>query len=814
MRKITVFINFCCLITYVYTQNTITGTVTGANGTALSNVSIMQASNENGTYSNPKGKFKIEVQPGEQTLIFSSIGYQTYRQIVHVPSGTNLELNIKMTELVTDLPEVVINSSSMTGGNEGIREIPGSAYYISPKQIQKFNYSDVNRTLRSVPGVNIQEEDGFGLRPNIGFRGTGVDRSSKITVMEDGILMAPAPYASPAAYYFPTIGRMQSVEVLKGSSQIKYGPYTTGGALNLISTQIPEQLSGKLMMNYGSYNSSSIHASVGTSFDQIGFVAETFQYGSDGFKQLDNNGNTGFNKEDYLVKLRLNTGTNASVYQSLTFKTGYTKELSNETYLGLTAEDFSETPYRRYAASQKDKMQTEQTQFSVRHVAQFNKSTSLTTTAYRNNFNRNWYKLDKVMDSTGTSYSIAAIVDNPEKTNNAYSILTGVSSTNYNALEVKANNREYYGQGVESIFNYAAEKGAIYHSLNAGIRLHADMMDRFQWSDKYAMSNGTMMQTVAGVPGTESNYIVKAKAIAAYVQYKLKYKKISVSPGLRFEDIIVSEMNYGKTDPDRTGTSLTESQNNFDVFIPGVGMDYKFGTAANIFAGVHKGFAPAGPSDGAMPEESINYEIGARYYKTAMNAQAVLFYNDYKNLLGADMAASGGSGSSELYNGGAATAYGAELLVSLNLLYNTSNNYALPLTVNYTFTNAYFDSSFDSDFEDWGTVEKGDALPYLANYQLFTQLSLEHEKYSLNANAKYVSDMRATAGQGSIPESELIPAHTTFDFSAAWHINTFLSVCGSITNITDKVYLAAMRPAGYRPGMPRTFSIGIKTYFR
>ncbi|MFN3940956.1 MAG: hypothetical protein ACK4IY_10230, partial [Chitinophagales bacterium] len=97
---------------------------------------------------------------------------------------------------------------------------------------------------------------------------------------------------------------------------------------------------------------------------------------------------------------------------------------------------------------------------------------------------------------------------------------------------------------------------------------------------------------------------------------------------------------------------------------------------------------------------------------------------------------------------------------------------------------------------------------------LFTQLSLEHAKFTLNANAKFVSDMRATAGHDAIPESELIPAHTTIDFSASWNLNTYLSVCGNIANVTDKVYVAALRPAGYRPGLPRTFSLGIKAYLR
>ena len=79
-------------------------------------------------------------------------------------------------------------------------------------------------------------------------------------MMEDGILIAPAPYSSPAAYYSPTAGRMESFEIRKGSSQIKYGPHSTGGAINYVSASIPQQLdfSGAISLGQHTHRPSPI----------------------------------------------------------------------------------------------------------------------------------------------------------------------------------------------------------------------------------------------------------------------------------------------------------------------------------------------------------------------------------------------------------------------------------------------------------------------------------------------------------------------------------------------------------------------------
>ena len=169
-------------------------------------------------------------------------------------SGAQTEQKNAMTDSVYKIKEVVVRSNQMLGSKFEARNRTGSAYYISPEELGKFGYTDINRMLKSVPGVNVYEEDGFGLRPNISLRGTKAERSERISLMEDGVLAAPAPYSAPAAYYFPNAGRMYAIEVLKGSSQVQYGPFTTGGAINMVSTPIPTKFSAKLNTSYGSYN--------------------------------------------------------------------------------------------------------------------------------------------------------------------------------------------------------------------------------------------------------------------------------------------------------------------------------------------------------------------------------------------------------------------------------------------------------------------------------------------------------------------------------------------------------------------------------
>ena len=56
--------------------------------------------------------------------------------------------------------------------------------------------TDIQKILTAVPGVYMRTEEGYGLRPNISIRGTAIERSAKVAIMEDGVLVAPSPYTS------------------------------------------------------------------------------------------------------------------------------------------------------------------------------------------------------------------------------------------------------------------------------------------------------------------------------------------------------------------------------------------------------------------------------------------------------------------------------------------------------------------------------------------------------------------------------------------------------------------------------------------
>jgi len=723
--------------------------------------------------------------------------------------GFSQEKEVKK-DTINSLSEVIINSDAIVGNKFKAKNKAGSTFYISEADIKVFKQDDISRILINVPGVTIQETDGFGLRPSIGMRGTNPDRSSKITLMEDGVLIAPAPYAAPAAYYFPTAARMKAFEVIKGGSQIQYGPYTTAGALNMVSTQIPTTFSGNISATYGSYNTKHFYTSIGDSFKNFAYLVEYNNRNSDGFMDIDYSAKeTGFDANDYVAKFLLNTDLDAKIYQSLTMKLQYSEDASNETYLGLTDTDYKSNPYRRYLGSNEDNLLTDHFQLMVTHFIRPSQNLTITTKGYRNTFARNWYKLDEVNLGTG-SVSIANVTADPIKYAAEYAALTANTNTIANALLVKANNRNYESQGLQTVGNLNFNTGTVKHDVEFGVRYHEDYEDRYQWVDGYAINNKFMNKTNNGLGGSNANRIQSAKAVASHILYNLTIDKLILTPGLRNENITVTNNDYGKSDLNRTGVNLKTTENKVNVWIPGLGILYNLNDSYKLFGSLHKGFSPAGALPGEDAENSINSEFGFRMNKNAFSSEIVTFYNEYSNMQGADTMSGGGTGTGDLFNAGKATVNGLEFTASYDVL-NKSNIFKLPIALSYTYTNTELKSNFISP--SWGTVTYGDEIPFIAKNQLAVTADLEHKKFSFATNARYIGKFRTKAGQGEIPANYKIEDNIIIDIAAKYHITNKVSLTSNIINLLDSDKGVARTPAGLRPSHPFGINAGILARF-
>ena len=714
-----------------------------------------------------------------------------------------------MLEQWHGIPEAKVEAVGLAAGASGLDEVPGALHLITTKELQRFAYSDPMRTLRTVSGVNMQEEDGFGLRPNIGMRGSGVERSARITLMEDGVLIAPAPYTAPAAYYFPSIARMASVEVLKGSSQIAHGPQTAGGAINLVTPEVPD--SGAVVMvraEGGGFGNQLTHARAGAKAGQISILAEFLNLSSDGFKSLPGGLPAGFDKRDVHVKAKWQAEATADLDQFIQLKITATGEQSHETYLGLTDADFHEHPDQRYAASQKDLMSSAHRQWVLTHEMHPGQGQlTLRTEVYRTAFERNWYKLDKVVDSTGFRMGIAEALASADPA--ILGLLKGENTTGEASLQVKANNRQYFAEGIQhqGIWCVPANRN---HKMVFGLRLHRDGMDRFQWVDGYQMTDGRMGLRQAGVPGTAGNRVETAQAFASYLRWTLRFGEFTFTPGIRQESIRFHRVEYGAEDllRQRDGTSQS---NAVSVWLPGLGVNWAAREFLSAFAGLHRGFIPPGSAPETQPESSTNAELGLRFSGAQVSAQVVAFHNTYNQLLGADFLASGGIGTGDLFNGGSARTQGLEVEAIVDL--TPRHRVSMPVRLAYTYTDSHFTTAFASEFEAWGDVVAGDALPYLAPHQLAVVTSLETPTWAGDVSCRYTAAMRTIAGQGDMLPEHSTDAATIVDAGLRWFAVEGITCSLGVNNLMDVRYIVSRRPAGLRPGMPRALRFGMQFDF-
>lgn len=700
-----------------------------------------------------------------------------------------------------ELPTVFVD-----GEPKDLSRVGGSVHLVGKKALDAQQYDDPTAVLYTVPGVYIRQEDGYGLRPNIGLRGTDPERSKKVTLMEDGILFGPAPYAAPAAYYFPMLTRMVGVEVMKGPAAILYGPQTIGGAIDFRSLQVPD--SGHIAFGdvaYGLHNYNKIHGYYGYGAVHWGVTVEAVHLMTDGFKELDGGetGDTGFNKQEVVVKARFNTDPLGDIFHRWDVRFGFSHETSNETYTGLTDGDFDANPDRRYAATALDQLNLLRYQAGLGYSLQ-TEAIDFRLRLYRADLSRDWRKLNGFKGGPG----LASVLANPVGTNRVYyEYLTGAQAGTQ-ALLIGSNDRRYVSQGAQADLAFRADTGPVAHDVRVGVRYHYDEVNRNHTEEEYDVAAGGAL-THSGTPTvTTTKNVGSAHALAAFAQYAISGWGVTLKPGIRVEHIR-TELSSEAINATAQALDGTDEQT---AVLGGVGIHYEILPGLGVLAGVYQGFSPVAPGqkDDVDPEKSINYEAGIRYSvpESATLLEAIFFYTDYSNLLGTCTFSTGCTGTlGTQVNAGEMDVLGVEVVLAHEFV--LPHELRLPVRATWTFTDATFGSDIRGNPE-YGDANAGDEVPFLPPHQASLSVGIGGPQWGLNLQATYLDATRETAGQGDPADGEVSDRAVMFDANVHYKPLEWLTIYLKGENLLLQRPVVSRRPYGARPGKPFSILGGVK----
>ena len=678
-----------------------------------------------------------------------------------------------------------------------LSKVPGSVSVLDFKCIRKIAPMHGNELFRKIPGLNVVDEEGAGLRLNIGIRGLDPDRSRNVLVLEDGIPVALNPYGEPELYFTPPIDKMTTVEVLKGSGQILFGPQTTGGVVNLISANPPEKESSTLRFRAGTGGFVSTYASYGNTIDKIGFVVSYLN------KRADKIGATRFNLHDISAKMRIALSEKAKIG----IKLGLYDEQSNSTYIGLTQNMYDKGGQDYLRMAPNDLLPVRRYHFSATHQYRLNKQLQLQTTAFAYSTTRDWRRQDFSFSSSAANRT-GIVWGDPAIPGGAIYML----KTNTHR------NRQFEVAGVESQIKWKTEK----HLLQAGSRVLSEKADEQLLIGNAPTAVGGNLRDVE---------LRKGQAISVYVHDKITLsKKLDVNMGVRYE-----QFGYGRNILrgrfNVNGMTITADTNllassSMMAILPGLGFNYKLKEHAIIFGGIHKGFAPPRTKDAItaegmamdiQQEESWNTELGVRIaLGKSLNAEATLFSMDFKNQIIPISQSSGNANATGLANGGRTKHRGAEASISFDLGKAMAKNYSLVFASNATIISSRYAADRFITATGMKTNIKNNKLPYAPSLIFNNSIEFESSKgagirLSGNFTGKQFADELNTIAASADGRIGMIDSRYITDFTGFVKLPKKDIVFNlAVKNLTNERYIASRRPQGIRVGIDRQVVLGVE----
>lgn len=672
---------------------------------------------------------------------------------------------------VTVLPTVRV-----VGDADRRAQIGGSADVLDAATLRGSHVLTTNEALRKLPGVNARDEEGLGLRPNIAVRGLNPTRSTKLTLLEDGVPLSYAPYGDNASYYHPAVERFERIELLKGPQQLLYGPQTIGGTINYLTPPPRAEFGGHAEVAAGERDYRDARLQLGGRNMLLDYLRKQ----SDGARQ-----NMHSELDDLNYKALFALGPD----QQLVLRANYYGEDSIITYSGLTQAEYQQLG-RDYNPFANDSFSGQRVGLSATHELKFNDAAGqLTTNYYYAHFSREWWRQSSTTTDTqcGAAFTARRLAGLP------------VDVGGCNSAQGRL--RDYRTWGVEPRLGFNHAYGGVAATLSAGVRWHQELQERLQVNASAPLGrSGTLAE----------NNVRRTDATSLFVQYALTRASLSIAPVLRYEHVHHERSN--RLNGDRGGDSLGRA-------LWGLGATWNPGEQLTVFADVHRGFAPprtedligvTGTSTEVGAEESVNAELGLRYrFGAEGSLQATLFRSDFSRLVAVGSIAGGST----------------PLAVGEALFQGLEVSGALPLARHWQLRGAwtYLPTAEQSTAYrrvDNGAVANssaaGNRQPYAPRHTLTLAAAVAAGPFNAQLELQQVgaqfSDFAETVAPSADGQRGRIAAFSVWNLSGDMHLSPALSAYVSVKNLLDRDYIVD-RTRGIQVGMPRLVQLGLRYDF-
>ena len=696
------------------------------------------------------------------------------------------------------VPSATAPRVDIIGKPQNLERLPGSGDVVDRDALDRTRVFTTSEAIRKVPGLSARDEEGLGLRPNIGVRGLNPTRSTKVTLLEDGIPLSYAPYGDNASYYHPPVERFERIEVLKGAAQVLHGPQTIGAVVNYITPLPTEEFSGFIGVAGGNRDYANLHARL----SGAGFLLDAFHKQSDGARD---------NVRSEIRDLNLKKVLRIDDRQALTLRGNYYTEDSNISYSGITNAEYANFG-ARYNPFRNDVFDTRHVALSATHALALNGSVEIVTNLYGAVFNRDWWRQASTTTDTqcGTTFRDAR--------------LAGQAVNPDTCASIQGRLRDYQQFGIEPRARIRHQWLGIAGELETGFRLHREIQDRKQ-------VNAASPTLRAGTLAEDNNRTTDA--VAAFAQNKFEFGDLTLAPGLRYEYI-----QNTRTDRRAGGNSGSDS---LSAIVPSLGANYRLSPVTTVFAGVHRGFAPPRVEDlivtgvgstatftNVGAERSWNYEAGLRTrHLQRLDLQATVFRNDFQRLVSVGSIAGGTTPLSQ----GEALFQGVELGARFGDpggFYSTAAITWLPTAEqSRAFTQV-------SDGAVVANSRVGNRLPYAprqtatiaVGYLHSTGLDVNLEMVHVGSQFADFANVEDPITDPNVPGTGAtqtqnrqsgqfgrIDAFTVFNATANFNLSRYgLTFYVTVKNLADKVYIVD-RTRGILPGAPRLVQAGLRWEF-